>query len=210
LISLVEQSVLPSFQIALDGLIRSAELAVELGLPTLVHNSAPSDAAAREAVAIAGPLFIGGHTNHGTYTAEESVANARWIRDHGGHIEIDTFDAWGRKELHATPEHLIALIQEDLVDIIATDYAAGHWDGIWEMVAGIVQIGLLPIEKAVALATGNVAKALPRIGSDRGLLKAGMAADIVVASSRSLADIALVLVDGRTAYSTAPDQPMSV
>jgi hypothetical protein len=200
LITLIEQSVLPSFQIALDGLIRSAALAVELGLPTLVHNSAPSDEASREAAAVAGPLFIGGHTNHGTYTAEECVANAGWIRDHGGHVEIDTFDAWGRRELHNTPEHLIALVQEDLVDIIATDYAAGHWDGIWEMVAGIVQIGLLPIEKAVALATGNVARALPRIGADRGVLKAGMAADIVISSPRSLADIALVLIDGETAY----------
>lgn len=201
MVSLIEDSVLPSFQIALDGLVRSASLAVELGIPTLVHNSAPSDEAAREAAQIAGPLFIGGHTNHGTYSAEESVANARWIRERGGHVEVDTFDAWGRKELHKSPEHLIALMQEGLVDIIATDYAAGHWDGIWEMVAGITQVGLAPIEEAVAMATGNVAKALPRIGADRGLLKAGLAADLVVTAPHTLADIALVLIDGEIAYS---------
>ena len=202
MICLIEESVLPSFQIALDGLVRSATLAVELGIPTLVHNSAASDEAAREAAKIAGELFIGGHTNHPTFSAEESVANARWIRDQGGHVEIDTFDAWGRRELNETPTHVIELIKEGLVDIIATDYAAGHWDGIWEMIAGIVQVGLLPIEKAVALGTGNVGRAIPRIGADRGLLKAGLAADIVITSPKTLADIELVLIDGVPAYSS--------
>lgn len=202
LITLIEQSVLPSFQTALDGLIRSASLAVELGLPTLVHNSAPSDEAVREAAKIAGELFIGGHTNHPTYSAEESVANGRWIREHGGHIEIDTFDLWtGGTGVTRTQDHLIALAQADLIDIIATDYAAGHWDGMWEMVAGLVQVGLAPIEKAVAMATGNVGRAIPRIGADRGLLKPGMAADIVVTSPHTLSDIELVLIDGEVVYS---------
>lgn len=209
-ISLIEGSVLPSMQVSLDGLVRSAQLAVELGLPTLVHNAAASDEAAREAAKIAGPLFIGGHTNHDTYSVEESLANARLIREHGGHVEIDTFDAWGRRELQTTPDHMIAMIQEDLVDIIATDYAAGHWDGIWELVAGIVQVGLAPVEKAVSFATGNVAKALPRIGADRGFLKAGFAADLVVSSRRSLADIALVMIDGDVAYSKAEVPPLNV
>lgn len=209
MIALVEQSVLPSFQIALDGVVRSASLAVELGLPTLVHNSAPSDEVSREAAKVAGELFIGGHTNHPTYSAEESVRNARWIRDHGGHVEVDTFDAWSQgRGLRRTPDHLIAMTQEDLVDIIATDYAAGHWDGMWEMVAGLVQVGLAPLEKAVAMATGNVAKALPRIGSDRGILKAGMAADVVVTSPRSVADIDLVLIDGETVYSSTALPPL--
>jgi alpha-D-ribose 1-methylphosphonate 5-triphosphate diphosphatase PhnM len=129
------------------------------------------------------------------------VASARWIRQHGGLVEIDTFDAWGRKELHATPEHLIALMQEDLVDIIATDYAAGHWDGMFEMVDAIARVGLAPLERAVALATGNVGRALPRVGADRGLLKPGRLADVVVSASRSPADVRLVLVDGEVALS---------
>ncbi len=203
LVELIERSVLPSFAIALEGVVRSASLARQLGLPTLVHNSAPSDDAAREAATIAGDLFIGGHTNHSTYDTDETVASARWIRQHGGYVEVDTFDAWtaGTGVLR-TPERLIALAQEDLIDIVATDYAAGHWDGVWELVAGFVQMRLLPIEKAVALVTGNVGRALPRIGVDRGLLRPGFAADIVVASASSLADIALVLVDGEVVYSS--------
>lgn len=212
LVGIIEQSVLPSIQTALDGLLRSASLAVELQLPTLVHNSAPSDDIARQAAKIAGGLFIGGHTNHPTYSADEAVANARWIREHGGHVEVDTFDLWtggtgaSRSGMH---DCLIALAQADLIDIIATDYAAGHWDGIWEMAAAFVQAGLAPIEKAVAMATGNVARAIPRIGETRGVLRPGLAADIVVTSRRTLADVELVLIDGVVAYSAAR-RPLSI
>jgi imidazolonepropionase-like amidohydrolase len=203
-VELIERSVLPSFSIALDGLVTSASLAVDLGVPTLVHNSAPSDGAAREAAEIAGPLFIGGHTNHGTFSSEEAVASARWIRRHGGVVEVDTFDAWGRRELHATPEHLVALASQGLIDIIATDYAAGHWDGMFEMIDALVRVGLASMESAVAMATGNVGRAIPRIGADRGLLTAGHRADVVVATRRSPADIRLVVIDGRVALARGP------
>ncbi|MDR5701857.1 amidohydrolase family protein [Agromyces aerolatus] len=212
LVAIIEQSVLPSIELALDGLLRSALLAVELQLPTLVHNSAPSDDVARHAAEIAGELFIGGHTNHPTFSTEEALANARWIRDHGGHVEVDTFDLWtggtgtSRSGMH---ECLIALAQAELIDLIATDYAAGHWDGMWEMVAAFVQAGLAPIERAVAMATGNVARAIPRIGASRGVLKPGLAADIVVTSSRTLADVELVFVDGELVYSAAR-RPISI
>lgn len=203
-ITLISESVLPSFGVALDGLVRSATLAVELGVPTLVHNAAASDEASRQAVEIAGSSFIGGHTNHGTFTAAEAVENARWLRQHGGIVEIDTFDAWGRKELHATPEHLIALAQEDLIDIIATDYAAGYWDGMFEMVDALSRIGLVSLERAVAMATGNVGKAIPRIGKDRGLLKAGYLADVVISARRSPSDVRMVVIDGDVALSRDP------
>ncbi|MEU3333340.1 amidohydrolase family protein [Glutamicibacter creatinolyticus] len=207
-VELIEQSVLPSFQVALDGLVSSASLAVELGLPTLVHNSAPSDDATRAAAEVAENLFIGGHTNHITFTPEESIESAKFIKKQGGYVEIDTFDLWGRKVLTKDSAHLIAMMQADVVDIIATDYAAGHWDGMWEMVAGIVQVGLSSIEKAVALATGNVAKALPRIGADRGLIKPGLIADLVVTSPKTLADIELVLINGEIAFTGTSGGPL--
>jgi len=207
LVALIEQSVLPSMKSARDGVVRSASLARELGIPTLVHNAAASDEATREAAKVAGELFIGGHTNHDSFTADEAVANARWIRSHGGHVEIDTFSAWGRGDLRQnTPSHLIPLVQEGLVDIIATDYGAGHWDSAWEMVAAIVQSGLASVEKAVAMATGNVARAVPRIGQTRGLVRPGLAADLIVASPKTLSDVELVLIDGTIAH-TSPTGP---
>jgi cytosine/adenosine deaminase-related metal-dependent hydrolase len=59
-------------------------------------------------------------------------------------------------------------------------------------------------EAAVAMATGNVGRAIPRIGADRGLLTAGHRADVVVATRRSPADIRLVLIDGRVALRSRP------
>ncbi|GIT82047.1 hypothetical protein LLS1_37160 [Leifsonia sp. LS1] len=207
LVALIEQSVLPSMASAREGVVRSASLARDLGIPTLVHNAAASDDATREAARVAGGLFIGGHTNHDSYTADEAIANARWIRSHGGHVEIDTFSSWGRGDLRPnTPSHLIPLVQEDLVDIIATDYGAGSWDSAWEMVAAIIQSGLASVEKAVAMATGNVARAIPRIGQTRGLVRPGLAADLVVASPRNLSDIELVLINGEIAH-TSPTGP---
>ncbi len=206
-VALIEQSVLPSMKAARDGVVRSALLARELGIPALAHNAAASDEATREAARIAEGLFIGGHTNHDSFTAEEAVDNARWIRSHGGHVEIDTFSSWGRGTLQPnTPSHLIPLVQEDLVDIIATDYGAGSWDSAWEMVAAIVQAGLTSVEKAVAMATGNVARAIPRIGVTRGLIRPGLAADLIVASPKSFADVELVLIDGQSAYAN-PNGP---
>lgn len=203
MIDLIEKSVLPSMATALEGLRQSAALAVELGVPTLVHNSAASDEAARDAAQVAGPLFIGGHTNHGTFTGEESVENARWVRKHGGVVEVDTFDAWGRRELHTTPEHLIALAEEGLIDIIATDYAAGHWDGMFEMVDALVRVGLTTLEAGVAMATGNVGKAIPRIGADRGQLRSGLLADVVISNRRSPSDVQMVVVGGEVVLSRA-------
>jgi cytosine/adenosine deaminase-related metal-dependent hydrolase len=54
------------------------------------------------------------------------------------------------------------------------------------------------------MATGNVARAVPRIGVDRGLLKAGYLADVVVATRRSPADVRLVVIDGRVALARGP------
>ena len=196
LIALIKNSVLPSFQLAIDGIAESAKQATQLGIPSLVHNSAPSDEACRAAADVAGPLLIAGHTNHPTFTLEESIASARWAREHGAHIEVSTLDSWGRRELVPASRQLMALASERLIDIIATDYAAGHWDGVFEPVEDIVRQGLASLEQAVAMTSGNVGKAMPRIGADRGLIRSGYLADLVVADAAHPADIDMVLIDG--------------
>jgi alpha-D-ribose 1-methylphosphonate 5-triphosphate diphosphatase PhnM len=90
----------------------------------------------------------------------------------------------------------MALASERLIDIIATDYAAGHWDGVFEPVEDIVRQGLASLEQAVAMTSGNVGKAMPRIGADRGLIRSGYLADLVVADAAHPADIDMVLIDG--------------
>ncbi len=199
-VALIEESVLPPFQGALAGIVESAKLANELELPALVHNSAPSDEACREAATIAGSRLIAGHTNHGTFTVEEAIDSATWMKEHGAYVEVDTFDSWGLRELEPRATTLLALVGRGLADLLATDYAAGHWDGVYEAVEDIWRTGAQSLKVAVAMATGNVAKAVPEIGSSRGILRAGYLADVVVSHPQHPSLINLVMVGGEMAY----------
>ena len=166
----------------------------------MVHNSAPSDEACREAATIAGSRLIAGHTNHGTFTVEEAIDSATWMKEHGAYVEVDTFDSWGLRELEPRATTLLALVGRGLADLLATDYAAGHWDGVYEAVEDIWRTGAQSLKVAVAMATGNVAKAVPEIGSSRGILRAGYLADVVVSHPQHPSLINLVMVGGEMAY----------
>lgn len=157
----------------------------------------PSDEATRAAAETAGSLLIAGHTNHSTFTEDEAIASAGFMRAHGATVEVSTLDSWGRRELVPTSAQLMALAREGLIDIIATDYAAGHWDGVFEAVEDIVRLGLASLEQAVAMVTGNVAKAVPRIGANRGVLRSGFLADLVIADVAHPADIDMVVIGGQ-------------
>lgn len=204
-VELIEGSVLPSLQLALDGVVESARVATNIGLPAIVHNSAPSDEATRAAVDLAGPLLIAGHSNHSTFTLKEALDSAQYVRDHGGVVEVDTFDSWGRRELDPTPATLLTMVAQGLVDLLATDYAAGWWDGVFEAVEEVWRSGAAPLTAAVALATGNVARSVPRIGQSRGLLRAGLLGDVVVSHARHPSLVELVVIGGEIAFAPTYD-----
>lgn len=192
----IEDSVLPSFDKALRGVIESARVANAIGIPSLVHNSAPSDEATREASRIAGPLLIAGHSNHKTFEVSEAIATAQYVRSNGSFVEVDTFDSWGERDLDPRPTALLRMVDEGLVDIFATDYAAGSWDGMYEAVEDVWRNGAATLERAVAMATGNVVKAVPRLKASRGVLKPGLYADLVCAEARHPSLIQAVYVGG--------------
>lgn len=199
LCQVIQDSVMPSFATALTGVVESANVATALGVPTLVHNSAPSDEATREASRIAGPLLIAGHSNHKTYDVGEAVATAAFVRANGSVVEVDTFDSWGERDLDPRPTALIEMVDKGLVDIFATDYAAGRWDGMYEAVEEVWRNGAATLESAVAMATGNVAKAIPRLKTSRGVLRPGLYADMVCADARHPSMIEAVYVGGALA-----------
>lgn len=193
---LIEESVMPSLAAALKGVVESANVAKAIGIPTLVHNSAPSDEATREASRIAGPLLIAGHSNHKTFDVAEAIATAEYVRSNGSVVEVDTFDSWGERDLDPRPTTLLALVDKGLVDIFATDYAAGSWDGMFEAVEDVWRNGAATLEQAVAMATGNVAKALPSLRQSRGFLRSGLYADVVCADPRHPSLIEAVYLGG--------------
>jgi cytosine/adenosine deaminase-related metal-dependent hydrolase len=196
---LVQGCVLPTFQMALDGFIEAADYAERYGLPTLVHNSAPSSDATHQIAERLGPLLIAGHTNHSTYTPEEAVESGRLLRRHGAVVEICTLDAWGAKRLESGPTHIYALLEADLVDTIGTDYAGGFWDSVLLGIQNMVSDGVVPLAKAIALASRNVARAVPRVG-ERGEIAPGKIADLVIAPQSEISSVRAVIVSGRVAY----------
>lgn len=196
---LIAETVLPSFQKALDGFHEGAEYAARFDLPTLVHNAASSRDATHAIAEKLGPLLIAGHTNHTTYTPEESVASARFLRQQGSIVEICVLDLFGENRPTPKPEHIYALMQTDLVDTLGTDYAGGNWHGVLIGVQELVADGVVTLPKAIRMATHNVAQAIPGVG-ERGTLVPGKLADIAIVDADNVADVDTVIINGRVAY----------
>jgi imidazolonepropionase-like amidohydrolase len=190
---LIHETVLPSYEVALEGLLEGARLAAKHQVPVMIHTSAPSDTASYEAAEIAGNLLVGGHTNHSTFTLEESLACARRLREIGALVEVCTLnDFTGAR---ANPENMYALLEHDLVDLAATDYAAGYWDNLYVGLGHAVVAGVVSLPKAVALATTRVTAAYPRLAPERGEIAAGRIADLVVCRDR-LDQVDMVFING--------------
>lgn len=194
---IIHESVLPSFKVALDGIVESGRIAKELGVPSLIHNSAPSEEAALAVADIAGDLLVAGHSNHPTFTADEAVACARELKRRGAWVEASTLDMFGARRLVSSPENIYAMLRAGLVDIFSTDYAAGHWDGIYLAVERCVADGAVELAAAVAMATLNVVRAVPRLAPDRGEIATDRIADVVVSAAGRPGSIERVYVRGR-------------
>lgn len=202
-IDLVQKSVLPSYRLGIKAFHEAAAAALRLGLPLIVHNSAPSrqvvwELATDPAVGIpAGLRLVAGHSNHDTFTVAEAVEFGRELQRKGALIDVSTFDAFGRRHTTESPEHLLAMVEAGVVDTLSTDYGAGFADPILAAIKAIVDQGLASLPQAVAMATGNVAKALPELAPDRGFIRPQAVADLVWVSSDDVASVRGVMVGGR-------------
>ncbi len=191
-IETVQQCVLPSMAHAFEGLREAAAAAARVDRPFIVHHAAAS---AEVVMEIASERMVAGHANHPSFTEEESVRYARALRGRGALLEISGLDLFTRTKGTEDITNFLTLVHERLVDVVGTDYASGNYDPVSVPLAGIVRGRLMTVPEAVALSTGNVARALPGV-FDAGLLEAGRPADIAVFSS-TLDQVRAVYVDGR-------------
>lgn len=196
---LICDSVLPSFKLGLEGFAEAGAAARRLELPILVHNSAPSWEATHDLAADLGPNLIAGHTNHTTFTPEEAVDSARELRRLGARVELCTLDAFGARRLVETLDHLYGLLEADLVDVWATDYAGGKWDCQLVGLEVAIRDGKLSLVKGLSLATSGPARSVPRL-ADRGELAPGRLADVVIAPADRLSAVQYVIVGGAVVY----------
>ncbi|WP_037368000.1 amidohydrolase family protein [Amycolatopsis orientalis] len=194
---LVRESVLPSFHAALDGLREGVEAAAKHGVPALVHSAAASGKPLLElAGERLGAQVIATHSNHPSYTPDEAVETALALRAAGWLLECCTFDLLHRQHTVRTREHWDRMFAETDVDLLATDYGyLGQHDPLLSGVADLVASGHRSLSAAVALASANVADAIPGLAPGTGRLRPGMAADVVIASE-DLREVRHVFVDG--------------
>lgn len=193
---IVVQSVMPSVDVALAGFEEIAVQSARTGYPAVFHNSAPS---VERLLAVTGKYpaakIVAGHSNHPMFLPDEAVRYACELRRRGAIIDVSTLDCpitrWRND-----PANFDALVEAGCVDTISTDYAGGHWDSILSAVHRIIRKKQMSPAAAVALATGNVAKAFPQLAGDRGLIEKGKRADFVIVDSTNFSRVRHVVIKG--------------
>jgi len=197
--ALIRDTVLPPLKIALKGFREAVEASARTGYPAVFHNSTPTAKLLLELAELHPQAkIIAGHSNHPLFTPEEAVSYARELKTRGVVIDISTLDCITTRRL-AGPEHIDALIEAGVVDTISTDFAGGHWDGILECVHRIIRLKQLTLPAAIALATGNVANALPHLADGRGFLEKGKVADAVISDAVNVSRVKHVVISGKPA-----------
>ena len=148
----------------------------------------------------AGPharLIVSGHSNHPSFERQEAIEVARTLKGMGASIDISTFDLFVNRYTGGSPDNFYALLEADLVDTVSTDYGGGHHDSILTGLQFAVGKGVVDLPKAVSLATHNVAKAIPVLAPNRGLLEEGKVADVVITDEADLAQVETVIIGGQ-------------
>jgi imidazolonepropionase-like amidohydrolase len=194
---LISDSVVPPIQHALTSFREATDFAARTGLPVMFHSSSVCQdelfTLAREYGGRA--TLVAGHSNHNTYTVEDAVAVARGLRDLGVVIDVSTLDGvitrWRNDMAHTE-----ALAEAKLIDTVSTDYGNGHWDSPLEGVHHLSNRKYYTLAEAVALGTGNVARAYPALADGRGLLAPGRPADVVLADAVNVGRVHSVIVGG--------------
>jgi alpha-D-ribose 1-methylphosphonate 5-triphosphate diphosphatase PhnM len=165
-------------------------------VPVLVHNAAASMTQVAR-IATTDVRLIAGHSNHSSFEPREALAHAERLKELGATVDVSTLDTFGARRLTTGPELLYALFEAGLVDTISTDYAGGHHDAVLLAIDHATKAGVVTLPAAIAMATANVADAVPGLAPGRGRIVPGAVADIVVTDPGRLDRVGVVMVGGR-------------
>ena len=195
---IVYKTTLASVKVALDGYREAAGLAKRYNVPLMIHNAPTSKYIVHEIAKMGLSTLICCHSNY-LFTTEECVENGRYLKQFPGVVlDAAVHDPWGAKHLVSGPENLYAFYENDLVDIISTDFAAGHSDSMLEAIQhAALEKKLVDLAKAVRQGTSRVTEVLPLLAPNLGLLKKGYSADIVVTEYPQLKNVERVYIDGK-------------
>jgi hypothetical protein len=191
---IVSGIILPAFDVALSGLAEAAEQARVADVPVLVHNAAASMTQVA-AIARTDVRLIAGHSNHSSFDLREALEHAERLKELGAVVDVSTFRVFG-SGLATGPALLYAMFEAGLVDTISTDYAAGDHDPVLLAIDRATKAGVVTLPAAIAMATANVADAIPGIAPGRGRVVPGAVADLVVTDPGRLDRVGVVMIGG--------------
>jgi alpha-D-ribose 1-methylphosphonate 5-triphosphate diphosphatase PhnM len=118
------------------------------------------------------------------------------LKELGAIVDVSTFDTFGARRLSTGPDLLYAMLEAGLADTISTDYAGGYHDPILLAIDHATKAGVVTLPAAIAMATENVADAIPAVAPGRGRIVPGAVADLVVTDPARLDRVGVVVVGG--------------
>jgi imidazolonepropionase-like amidohydrolase len=143
-----------------------------------------------------GPKLIAVHVNH-SFGLNESVRFTKELKRLGASTEVITADSYGAKQVEANAENIFALLKEDLIDAVTTDFSGGYHDPILLVLQKAIEKGVITLPKAVQLATSNPAKLIPGVAPNKGLIEPGKVADLCIVDKDDISKVRYVIIAGR-------------
>jgi imidazolonepropionase-like amidohydrolase len=185
-------------EVGREGIKEAADFSLKYDVPAIIHNAAASKDAVLEAAKRLGPKLIAGHSNHPSFDKDEMLEVARELKKLGAIIDICSGDPFGARQLFPADyiEPTLTMIEEGIVDTISTDFMGGNWDAMLRMLEEAVERKKISLPKAIALATSNVVKAIPRLAPNAGVIEEGKTADIVILDKKRLSKVRHVIING--------------
>jgi imidazolonepropionase-like amidohydrolase len=196
---LIVNCVMPSLEPALLGFEEAVAEAMEHSVRAVFHNAPQSMRTLRRVAEKGGDTVVAGHSNHPNFYPEESIENARVLRDLGAIIDVATLDFWGAQRLSSDvcQELFYEFYRQGLVDLLSTDYAGGHFDNPLVGVENAAKVGAASLPELVASGTSRVVDVFPALAPERGLIARDKIADLVVTHADRVSEVQMVLVGGR-------------
>jgi cytosine/adenosine deaminase-related metal-dependent hydrolase len=198
-IEITMKVVYASVEVAREGIKEAADLALKYDVPVIIHNAAASKDVVLEVAERLGPKLIAAHSNHMSYDKDEMLEVARELRKSGAIIDVCSGDSFGARQINPADyiEPTLDMIEEGIAeDIISTDFMGGNWDSILRILEEAVERKKISLPKAIAMATYNVVKAIPRLAPNGGVIEEGKTADIVILDKNRLSKVRHVLING--------------
>lgn len=184
-------------ELSREACYEAATLANQHDAPLVLHNTPAVEDMVREIAAENRERTIAGHSNFYYTNAEQALDVARYVKQHGGWVDLMGGDSFGGRRFFTSLDLHLAMLRAGVVDMVSTDYCGGFWDSMLLVLEHCVAAGAVSVPQAVALVTGNVARILPNLAPNRGFVEVGKVADLAIVDADHLGQVQSVIVQGK-------------